>query len=698
MRDAETYKRAEDKHMGAQVNQARRKQQAVSEDAQRIEELVYGRMSSGETDAAGYIDFSVPLFRKYDDAVTSSIYYNSPKLQVKKRKGQKDDKRTLAEVEKRKLEYYVHETDLMYNIALAFCEIRTKGTGFVECFWDETNSRSAIHYAPFSQVLIDPDNENSPRVADLMWMGRERTYGLAAAKERWPKHRFMAVHESPTIPFTETFKIEEDGIRDMGGAGDEIETERVRILAVYLRGKDSANDAPQLANSKPVGEPEEPTWDGSKGADDDDEGDDEGDEKYERQYKGAPQVVYYEICEDGLYLIKQEPLEFVCDDFPLIAGRVIDDPSKFYATSMLLPFYDLARQAESMLRVHASTIHDHAKSVYLLDETEWSDEEAELIKHGPARLVFRKKDILRAQNSFGRLDTGEPKEFVTKSAEMFMNIFRELSSLDALTLGSPGQSRGVERSATGSALLDKRAERLARRYAGRFQEFVDRIFRTMSQIDRSLMTRAQVQKIVGSDIEVTKEIWPNKWDENDIIAEHDVIIEAGSMRYVSEEQRVQDMNGLVDKWIQFIAQVPKMMTELGADATAIMVEKFFNLILREADQLEISNPEEFLPTADELLDALRKKAEEDKRQREMEAQAQAQAAASAQMGMPPGSAQPPVLPPQGTPGPEVPGQLNPQAASQMADMILAGQMDPASAPPEVQAMAAVKLAQAQGGQ
>ncbi len=275
-----------------------------------------------------------------------------------------------------------------------------------------------------------------------------------------------------------------------------------------------------------------------------------------------------------------------------------------------------------------------------------------------------------------------------ENASAWYDLFRELSSLDALTLG--GATGSKERSATGSALLDKRAERLARKYANEFHAFVNRVFRTISQIDRSLMTRKQVQEIVGPEVEVNEEIWPNDWDDDAVLAEYDVVIEAESMRYVSEEQRVADQSAMEDRWIQFVAQLPSVMKEMGAKAASIMADKFFQSILRHAELLGIPNPEEILVTADELLEALEEKAEEDRMAAERQAQQQAQMAAQS-----PGSVQPQAMPRPGTPGPEVPTAMTPQAISEQVQMILDGTMDVEQAPPEVQQAAMEVVAQQQ---
>lgn len=716
MNETETYTTAIDQQMTVQVSAAQKCRQAAESDAQRIEKLVYGQMSTGDLDSLGLIDVTVPLFRKYDDAITSSIYYRNPKLSVKKSEGQDENKAILAKVEQRKLEYYVKETSLMNAIALAFAECRTKGTGFVHCQFDDSRGFTIVRHSPFRCTLVDCDADNSPSIEDLMWASRERVFGLDAAKKKWPDHKFKDVHGSPTIPFTETFRIHEDGIE--GSAPDmsaEQVTERVKILFVYLRGTDSAEaqDSPQLANSKPIGEakvagaaeaePDEddsngkeygPTWDGDHGVDDEDEG--KGEEKREKEpeslYGKAKQVAIYEVCGDGLYLIKKEKLNYVCDDFPIIPLRLTTDPDKFYAYSLLSPFYDIARQAEEMLRVNATGARKHSKTIAVFDEDQWTDEEIDAINNGPDFQGYKKKDILRASNAVAFLDIGKPKEFVVDSAKLFYDLFRDLSNLDALTLGAVADSK--ERSATGSALLDKRAERLARKMADEFQAFVSRVLRTITQIDRSLMTRERVQKIVGPDIEVTQDVWPNKWSEDDILGEYDVVIKSGSMRYVSDEQRAQEMNSVSDRWNQFIARMPEMLQTLGADATVIIAEKFFTQILRACEFLEIENPEEILPSADKLLTALRAKAEEERKRAEQEAQAQAQAQAQAamQQQMVPGQPQPQPLPPDGTAVQGPPGDITTQAAVAMAQQILSGQMDPAGAPPEAQMLAAAAIA------
>lgn len=665
-----------DEQMHAQRTDAEKKRRRVLEDAARIEQLINGSLSTGQMDAMGYIDFSVPLFRKYDDAVSAAIYYKNPKLITRKRKGMKDVAATRAEIEKRKLEYYVHETNLMYSIALAFAECRSKGTGFVQLHFDDVRGYTVVRHAPFRQVLIDPDVDNSPQIEDLMWMGRERVYGLDKAKERWPEHKWKDIHGSPHSPATESFHIEEDGITAIDTSGDhEVRTQRVRVLEVFLAGEDDADteDAPELSNSTPA---EQPTWDGDTGEED----------KPEDLYESAKQVVYYEICSDGLYFIAKEKLQFVCDNFPLIPLRLTVDPKGFYADSIMKPYYDLARQAEELLRVNATAARKHSKTIMILDAQEWTDEEVQTMNEGADWQAWRKENVMRAANSVAFVDIGEPKEYVPKTSEMFYGLFRELSSLDALTLGGAVETK--ERSATGSALLDKRAERQVRKYADEFQAFVNRVFRTISQIDRSLMSRKQVQKIVGDELEVTQEIWPNKWDEDDILGEFDVIIEAGSMRYVSVQQQVEEMHALTDRWIQYVAQMKDMNAALGPEVTATITDKFFKQILKTADLLGISNPEEFLPTAEEILGPLQKQQEMEQERAGIEAAAQAM---SGQMQQ--GPVQPQSLPPTGTPGSGA--ELTPQAASAMAQQILAGHLPPEAAPPEAAMMAAAMMASQQ---
>jgi hypothetical protein len=659
-----------DAAMTARRNSAVKKRARVLETAERIEKLVYGAMSDGEKDGAGYVLTNVPLFVKYNEALSSAIFYKNPKLQVRKREGQGEIAAVRAEVERRKLEYYVHETDLMDNIKLCFAEARPKGTAFVECHFDRVRGHATARWSPFAQTLVDSDTEHSPRVADLMWTGRERAYSLAAAKERFPDYKWHDVYGAPDTDAPERFKVTETGMDRLGG-GESEDNKRVRVLTVYMRGTKtaSAKDASQLARPS---EPEDGTESESEG--DYDQSDAPADkpqqaQKSEALYKGGNQVAHYEICSDGLYLIASGKADYVCDDFPLIPLRITVDPREFYAHSMFLPFYDLARQSEAMLRIANTQARKHARTVHLLDEQVFTDEEAATINEGPDHVLLRKKDVMRAANSMQKMDFGEPKQFVQESARMNMEIFRDLSSMDALTLGSPGGGQGVERSATGSMLLDKRAQRLAQKFADEFEAFVARVLRTISQIDRSLMTRAQVQKIVGEDIQVTEEVWPNEWDEKDILGEYDIIIESGSMRYVSEEQKVADMNALVDRWVQFIAQVPDMAQKIGPPATSLLAHRFFRAIQRQAQLMGVPNPEEFLVSAEELLQALNL------------------APQPAPADMPPEATVNPATPSADTPPLVADPSITPQAIAEMAHAILAGTLDPQSAPPEAQLMA-----------
>lgn len=651
--------KAIDKTMTARRVAAEQKRDQVLADAERIEKLVYGEMSSGGTDGAGYVLTNVPLFVKYNEALSSSIFYKNPKLQVRKREGQGELAAIRAEVERRKLEYYVRETDLMDNIKLCFAETRCKGTGFVECHFDHVRGYTTARWSPFAQTLVDSDTDHSPRVADLMWMGRERTYSLAAAQKKFPGYKWSDVYGAPDNAEPERFRVRSEGMDKLGG-GDSSDHKRVRVLQVYMRGTDSADakDAPQLAV------PSDKDADGEKDA-----AADKPAKTDAALYKGGNQVAYYEICTDGLYLIRVESADYVCDDFPLIPLRITVDPRQFYAYSMFVPFYDLARQAEAMLRIANTQSRKHARTVMLLDEAVFTPEEVAQVNNGPDFLALRKKDVMRAANAMQKMDYGEPKQFVHDSARMNMEIFRDLSSMDALTLGSPGGGQGVERSATGSMLLDKRAQRLAQKFADEFEAFVARVFRTISQLDRSLMTREQVQKIIGEDIALTEEIWPNEWPEQDIIGEYDIIIESASMRYVSEEQKVADMNALVDRWVQFIAQIPDMAQKIGPPATALLVQRFFAAIQRQAQLMGVPNPEEFLVSAAEMLQALNL------------------APQMAQPDMPPEAAVNPAPPSAETPPLVADPNITPQAIAEMAHAILAGTLDPQSAPPEAQLMA-----------
>lgn len=678
-----------DERMTAQYKESEKKVGEVNAKAARIEKLVYGKLGTGQLDAMGYPDFTVPLFRKYDDSVTSAIYYRNPRLAVRKRREASDVAKKRAEVEQRKLEYYVRETDLMYQISLAFAEVRTKGVGYVEAFWDENREFSRIKHAPFNKTYVDVDTDGSASVNDLMWVARKEVYGLTEAKERWPEFDFSETRGEPDVGMTERFHVGIDNMEPSNPlVSNDTLTRRVTVLKVYLRDTESASgmDSPQLANSPEIGEneheSEEPTWDGDHGEEED----------HEVMYQKAKQVAYYEVRNEGLYLISKEKQDFVCDDFAVIPLRVTTDPRTFYSYPLLEPFYDIANQAAQMLRINSAQARKHAKSIHILDSEYWTQDEAKQLNDGPDHQFYVKEDLARAENSFTTMDLGEPKEFVTKTASLFYDLFRELSSLDALTLG--GGSESKERSATGSALLDKRAERIARKMADEFQAFVDRVFRTISQLDRSLMTRTQVQKIVGEDLTVDEAVWPNKWEDDAILGEYDVVIESGSMRYVSEEQQVQDMNNLQQSWVQFLAQIPDMQQGLGPKMTAMLIESQYRMLIRQAELLGVPNPEEFLVPADQTLAALQEKADQDAEQQQREAEMQAQAAAAQSQGQ----AQPPVMPQPGTPGPEVPQDITPQAASEQADMILAGTMDVEQAHPMAQMMAAKRVAEQQAGQ
>jgi hypothetical protein len=673
-----------DDTMTRRFENARKRRTQATERGKRVEDLVYGTMNDGGIDAAGLVEFSVPVFSKYNTAFTSGIYYRNPKLQVRRREGRGDVESARAIVERRKLEYYIHETNLMLDIKLAFAECRTQGTGFVELYFDEKHGRSALRWAPFKQVLVDPDTDDSPRIEDLMWCARERTYGLAHARKKWPKYEWRNTHGEPGDESgTESYRVGKDNMEGIGAdrARDSLNHSgsRVRVLCVYLRGTEQAEggDAPQMALDREPGEHE-----GNGENKDADKGNENADEPggadtRSTLYENAKQVAYYEMGADGLYFIEKRKLDYVLDDFALIPLRVTTDTRGFYAHSVLATFYDLARQMESMLRIGNTQATTSGRSIWLLDEAVFTDEQERAIQDGPNNLTLRVKDVIRAENAIKRVDFGEPKTFVNDNARLNHEVFRDLSSIDAMTLGSPGAGGGVERSATGSALLDKRAQSVIKLFADEFEIFVAQVLRALSQMDRSLMTRDQVQKIIGNDIELDHSIWPNKWDEDAILGEYDVIIKSGSMRYASIEQQVADMNALIDRWIQFIAQIKDMATALGPVATALIVSRFFNGIIRQAELMQVDIPEEIVVGAKELLDALEQKPPEP----------------PPAPSVPTGVGQPPAMPSPGTPPPAAappmaaPEGFTDQAIVEMAYAILEGSLDAQSAPPEAAMMA-----------
>lgn len=551
----------------------------------------------------------LPLHGRFASTLISSIYFREPRIVSKLRDPMDKVQKARTEVELDILNYVVRETGMMRHARLALTESIPYGTGSCKVDWDSVRRVPCVGWIPFRYLSVDADDDCAPLIENKRWVAEEYTVDYETAKKNWPDHKFdnlnqysediEPVQKDPAVVYESSLSVPDD-------------QRRVKCLRVWVKGDNpetpdgniKAGPGEEVEKEKPEsGKEEKPEADAEEGDDD--------------LFDGKDEILIFEIRgKDGcqLQLLERTKNDIITDhdDFVVEFFRPTIDTDQFLAYSILDPFDALQKNADSGRAHEDFDCEVAAGKRVLYDKKIFKEEDIRKMFNGGNYEGIGVDNPGDAERGFKVIDFKPGNKAIAENAAANYALYNDTTGVTTMEGGE-----GVQRSATGAQLMDRRVQLMVGPYSDAFEIFVTNLIRKLLQAARSLMTPEDVERIVGAEkmaklqAEIGSdengqpyELWPEMPDPEFVRRETNVTIEAHSMRYVSSEQTVTNIKMLLDAQMGVVNSILAVAPQNGA--LAMIIAKISNTaFLRMADELQITNKEELLFSMNDLFTALK---------------------------------------------------------------------------------------------
>lgn len=445
------------------------------------------------------------------------------------------------------------------------------GNGWL--FIDFSNERklARIRWVSAQRVMYDTEPDIDPFGDLQQWRAVAGAMPLSTAqhmlknvwgegKDAWAKkgHEFQPV----------------EYIDNEDGEAEETPTDFVRLVHVYVRGNNPYTDAADL--------------DVEPGAETEKTGDDP-------VYKGRDECLVFEATgrmdgEDSYVLIARYPSPYPFD-FPMIPLMLTDDNESFCKPPFYQRSHSLCLALNGAIRNYNTKMFALARTIVGYDPSKFTKATFTKTFFGPDALnlvEFNGGDMMRA---FAAIPMGEvPKELQTGIAGN-KALADEVSGLDVYEL-----EQRSHQPATNAALQDSQKQLRLDEKADRVEAVYERAMNMALGLCMKVMTAEEVAAKIGDqwmgwydDNGVRKSrYWNDEITDNRAIREMARIkIEPRSVRFVSPEQELTDLQMFMGKITEYAAQVQQANETNPQVASALA--KVFNVALEEmAGKLRLS--------------------------------------------------------------------------------------------------------------
>lgn len=476
-------------------------------------------------------------------------------------------------------EFKVHR-----ELLAAVDDAMTYGVGWLGVDWDPERGMPRIRWRDTRRVLVDTECDSDPFGTNQRWRAEfwtlPKTEAELLARKEWKtRHKFTGIkHE-----------WDQD---TRSHDGDELPTEFVRLVYVYVRGNSPYIEKANL--SAGVGEKIEEV-----GKDD--------------VYTGKDELLIMEAPkgwddEQSYKLVARRPWDFPTDhdDDPLEPVRITHHNRSFYPPSIYQAGHSLQIALNWAVRYHNTDMYNSARRVIAFLEGAFDEQTREKILHSQDNLVTAAfKSQADMERALRVIDFGRPNPALKDGIAGNDGMYREVSSLSSFD--AEGKSHET---ATRAALDSQGAQLRIGSMADRVEDAIQNAMKKAMFCAMKNMTAEEVAETIGyeepfqfqwiedpdtGDLVRYSPVWNDELFEDTAAMRNEawINLEPKSARFVSPEQEINDMDRLTAKGMEWLGKVIET-NEMNPQLAGEIARVGNNWMKRYAERL-------YLPNADELM-------------------------------------------------------------------------------------------------
>jgi hypothetical protein len=520
-----------------------------------------------------------------------ALLHNEPDVTVEPWDELDEDSVRKAELYTYLCRRFIRGNARMENSKAALFEAIVYGKGCTFTDFNKAEMQPRTRFQTIREVYIDPQYDGTPNT--LQWVARDLVLSVEEAKKKWPK---KARYFKPTL--SDMSKEEADRVNADEALSEKHINHNVRLVEVWING--SSTEFPDL----PLGQ---------EGVADDKE---EGHHDH-TGYHGKNEVLTLILNEKGIgTVINRAPWPWTLNEgeFPFSFLELTNDPNRTYGQSILSP----ARRLQDIMNIMFSALTTRqvqsSKDIisFVGEDFENPDEVEKQLRGDSQLIVARMKSGKRIKEALSQTSIGTPNAAQAALMDTANSAFEDTTGYRELTTGDVRKAQ----SATAAQFSEERRQSSIANAVLSTERWQGNISRKELMLAQSVMTADDIAEIAPARL--LGEPKPQKdndgntimlypyWDDNmtprSIRNESQCFVRAGSMRFMSVEERRDAMVEMLRVYQESLAMVTNSGFEVPKEAVAAIF-KMANHIARLAGVPEFKDlqidPEILQPIEDE---------------------------------------------------------------------------------------------------
>lgn len=561
--------------------------------------------AEAEAIGKGWFQTTVPAHGMLYSVLAPALLARRPTYINRARKAAPEDERARGKIYAELAKIVERESRVHDAMGYALRDCVQYSVGWLMTEFDPERRLPIVRYVPASRVLVDQETDGRGDVRSLRWVAEKRSIPIEdaryLAKNEWgaKNYEFEPVKNTWDDDDSDQDEFATD---DDGGAS--CPTEFAKLVFVYVKGN---NPNTRNARVKGAAVTERPTGDSG--------------------YTGRDECVILEAVSsrgssgsDGYRFVASIPWQFPTDqdEFPLTPLRLTIADTGFYGPSILQVGHNLQVMLNWTLTWYNTDAYLSSRRVisYNKDAFE-SDKAVKAAFDSPDNLVVIPGKRTLTPADVNVVDFGKPSPTLQEAYAGNLTQYRSVTGLDAFDMEARSH-----RTATDAAIQNEGAQLRIGSLADQVENTYRSVMRKALQCARRHMTAPEVASWIGEGLmqfeQIATEVDPLTgaatqstnltplWDDRNntpeaIRKEVDVDIEPRSVRFVSPEQEVNDIQLLIAKQLELSKVVQEAVAAQMVDFARGLAKSGNAALMAMAERLHLPNAEEILLDLNSLI-------------------------------------------------------------------------------------------------
>ena len=531
----------------------------------------------------GWNKTTIPAHGMLCSVLTPSLIARKPTYINRARKSADEMERARGRIYAELAKVIEEKSDVhaQMSAALEDCYPNTVGWVFVD--YDPEIKLPVVRQVPCARVLVDQETDGRGFMKDVRWIAEKR--GLPINDARWLAEHVWGAKDYDFKPVENAWDDDdESGGNEIG----EVPTKFAKLLFFYLAGNNpftaraDINAAPEAVVERSSEDP---------------------------AYSGKDELIILECRgeEDdatAYKIVSRQPWSF-----PAMPGtplRLTHPTKGFYSPSILQPSHGLQVMLNWAMTFFNTDVFNSARRVVSYNKSIFkSDKELKRAFSGGDNLGLVGGERAIGQEDLKVVTFGQPNQSLGEAVTANQMQYDQVSGKIAFDAEQRNRSH---QTATGAAISNESAQVRMGRLADLVEKTYQEVMEKALMCARANMSAEDVAGWVGEDLmhmvdSIAENGQPvresNLWDDSDrspeaIRKEVDIDIEPRSVRFVSPEQEVNDIQLLMDKQVLYSKEVKGALDAQMPEFARALAKAGNASILALAERLHLANAEDYV--------------------------------------------------------------------------------------------------------